>query len=147
MPQLRVAALVALLLLAFSGTSAVRLGGAGGGADSTLHAQPASRNSVDWKRPWFCHDLECPQYTVVNVTDDYEVRISSVASGLLGASACALPIPHRPAACLLPNERAGPLLRGRRVGEHRCGGLRLRPRLQHGLQGEQPLAGCALGPG
>jgi hypothetical protein len=24
--------------------------------------------------PWFCHDLDCPEYTVVNKTDDYEVR-------------------------------------------------------------------------
>ncbi|KAL4425814.1 hypothetical protein ABPG75_009830 [Micractinium tetrahymenae] len=24
--------------------------------------------------PWFCHNLDCPQYDVVETTDDYEVR-------------------------------------------------------------------------
>lgn len=24
--------------------------------------------------PWFCHNLDCPEYTVVEATDDYEVR-------------------------------------------------------------------------
>lgn len=24
--------------------------------------------------PWFCHNLDCPPYTVVETTDDYEVR-------------------------------------------------------------------------
>ncbi|KAI7844370.1 hypothetical protein COHA_002168 [Chlorella ohadii] len=26
------------------------------------------------KEPWFCHNLQCPRFTVVNATDDYEVR-------------------------------------------------------------------------
>lgn len=26
------------------------------------------------KQPWFCHDLDCPQYTVGEHTEDYEVR-------------------------------------------------------------------------
>lgn len=25
-------------------------------------------------KPWFCHDLDCPEYTVVDKNDDYEVR-------------------------------------------------------------------------
>lgn len=28
----------------------------------------------DWDKPWFCHDLDCPIYTVQEKTDMYEVR-------------------------------------------------------------------------
>ncbi|CAL8468672.1 g8212 [Coccomyxa elongata] len=30
--------------------------------------------SVQSSKPWFCHDLDCPEYTVVDKNDDYEVR-------------------------------------------------------------------------
>ncbi len=26
------------------------------------------------KKPWFCHDLDCPEYTVGESNEDYEVR-------------------------------------------------------------------------
>lgn len=29
--------------------------------------------SVD-EKPWFCHDLDCPDFKVVSKTDDYETR-------------------------------------------------------------------------
>lgn len=32
---------------------------------TTLHVSEA---------PWFCHGIDCPKFTVVNTTDDYEVR-------------------------------------------------------------------------
>ena len=35
-------------------------------------AQPAVGVSVD--KPWFCHDLDCPKYDLINRTDAYEVR-------------------------------------------------------------------------
>ena len=82
MPQLGVAALAALLLLS-SGAAAVRPAGG-----ASLHAEPAS-GGENWKRPWFCHDLECPPYTVVNVTDDYEARRAAREPALPEAAAAA----------------------------------------------------------
>lgn len=26
------------------------------------------------RKPWFCHDLDCPPYDLLNKTDAYEVR-------------------------------------------------------------------------
>ncbi|PRW59080.1 heme-binding 2-like [Chlorella sorokiniana] len=28
----------------------------------------------DQDLPWFCHNLQCPRFTVINATEDYEVR-------------------------------------------------------------------------
>jgi hypothetical protein len=28
-----------------------------------------------WERPWYCHDLDCPKFKVLNTTDQYEVRV------------------------------------------------------------------------
>ena len=30
--------------------------------------------SAKSSKPWFCHDLDCPEYDVVDKNDDYEVR-------------------------------------------------------------------------
>ena len=30
--------------------------------------------SAKSSKPWFCHDLDCPEYDVVEKNDDYEVR-------------------------------------------------------------------------
>lgn len=30
--------------------------------------------SATAKKPWFCHDLDCPEYTVGESNEDYEVR-------------------------------------------------------------------------
>ena len=35
------------------------------------------------KKPWFCHDLDCPKYTVGESNEDYEVRTYAK-----GACAC-----------------------------------------------------------
>lgn len=105
MSQLSVAALAALLLLASAGGAAAVSPGSSGG-DSTLHAEPASSDSANWKRPWFCHSLECPQYTVVNVTDDFEVRRAarerecSQGAAAAGDVGCALSRPLTPPRCL-----------------------------------------------
>ena len=32
-------------------------------------------------RPWFCHDLECPKFKVVNKTDVYETREYEAGDG------------------------------------------------------------------
>ena len=34
--------------------------------------QPAT--DLAENKPWFCHDLDCPRYDLVNKTDAYEVR-------------------------------------------------------------------------
>jgi hypothetical protein len=45
-------------------------------------------------KPWFCHDLDCPSFTVLNYTDSYEVRryapgkwASTAVEGILYAQA------------------------------------------------------------
>ena len=31
-------------------------------------------NDVEHEKPWFCHDLECPQFDLLNKTESYETR-------------------------------------------------------------------------
>eukprot|EP01026_Neomeris_dumetosa_P000684 TRINITY_DN1016_c0_g1_i3.p2 TRINITY_DN1016_c0_g1~~TRINITY_DN1016_c0_g1_i3.p2 ORF type:complete len:243 (-),score=26.04 TRINITY_DN1016_c0_g1_i3:185-814(-) len=45
--------------------------------------------SFAWEKPWFCHGLDCPQYTVVSKNDSYELRsypsltwVSTIEKGL-----------------------------------------------------------------
>ena len=38
-----------------------------------LSSTSISNESLE-KRPWFCHDLDCPHYKVLDKTDEYEVR-------------------------------------------------------------------------
>jgi hypothetical protein len=45
----------------------------------------AASASAAARPPWFCHDLDCPQYTVGDVNDDYEVR--TYAKGASGQTA------------------------------------------------------------
>lgn len=39
-----------------------------------LMSTAAGLGVSDWDKPWFCHDLDCPIYTVQEKTDMYEVR-------------------------------------------------------------------------
>lgn len=57
------------LLALASGALAVRPEPAGAGAE--LHV---GGGGSEKKLPWFCHNLQCPKFTVVNATGDYEVR-------------------------------------------------------------------------
>jgi hypothetical protein len=34
----------------------------------------AGLNVPEWEKPWFCHGLDCPQYTVKEKTDTHELR-------------------------------------------------------------------------
>ena len=36
-------------------------------------------------KPWFCHGLDCPEYTVLETTDAYEVREYAPGGGLAAA--------------------------------------------------------------
>uniref|UniRef100_A0A1D2A9T6 Heme-binding protein 2 n=1 Tax=Auxenochlorella protothecoides TaxID=3075 RepID=A0A1D2A9T6_AUXPR len=48
------------------------------GNASRPHMEHALREHDDvpalTSAPWFCHDIDCPKYTVVNTSTDYEVR-------------------------------------------------------------------------
>ena len=33
-----------------------------------------SSNDVIHEKPWFCHDLECPHFDLLNKTESYETR-------------------------------------------------------------------------
>lgn len=59
------------LLALASGALAVRPEPAGAGAGAELHV---GGGGSEKKLPWFCHNLQCPKFTVVNATEDYEVR-------------------------------------------------------------------------
>lgn len=61
--------LLGLLALA-AGALALRPEPAAGAAD--LHV---AATSDDKDLPWFCHNLQCPRFTVVNTTEDYEVCV------------------------------------------------------------------------
>lgn len=56
-------------------------------ARTSLPAQPSLQ--VAGAAPWFCHDLDCPPFTVVNSTQDFEVRYyeKGELAGLLRLSA------------------------------------------------------------
>lgn len=60
---------VTLCLLAMAGGALALRPEPAAGAD--LRVGGAGQNNKD---PWFCHNLQCPRFTVVNATDDYEVR-------------------------------------------------------------------------
>lgn len=62
-----VLALLALLALAAGTAHAASLDA---GAAAALRVEGAATADV---RPWFCHNLDCPEYTVVNATEEYEV--------------------------------------------------------------------------
>jgi hypothetical protein len=47
---------------------------------ATLTAAADASEGVDTKAPWFCHNLDCPRYTVLESTDDYELREYEAAS-------------------------------------------------------------------
>jgi hypothetical protein len=34
---------------------------------------PAS-DRLEQEKPWFCHDLECPRFDLLNKTEEYETR-------------------------------------------------------------------------
>ncbi len=42
-------------------------------------------------KPWFCHDLDCPSFTVLNRTDSYEVRTYAPGVPKQPATVCMLP--------------------------------------------------------
>lgn len=58
-----------LLLLAVSAAvaPAASARSVGSGAAALLQAQDAAA-------PWFCHNLDCPSYTVIDTADDFETR-------------------------------------------------------------------------
>ncbi len=35
--------------------------------------QPAL-DGLEQEKPWFCHDLECPRFDLLNKTEEYETR-------------------------------------------------------------------------
>lgn len=37
-------------------------------------------------KPWFCHDLDCPDFKVVDQNDDYEVREYTKGASLIDLS-------------------------------------------------------------
>lgn len=41
--------------------------------------------SAKSSKPWFCHDLDCPEYDVIDKNDDYEVREYSKGTKLINA--------------------------------------------------------------
>jgi hypothetical protein len=44
-------------------------------ASAALAARPASHTPANDDSPWFCHDLDCPKFTLVkNITDDVQLR-------------------------------------------------------------------------
>lgn len=57
------------LLALASGALAVRPEPAGAGAELQVGG-----GGSEQKLPWFCHNLQCPKFTVVNATEGYEVR-------------------------------------------------------------------------
>lgn len=61
--------LLGLLALA-AGALALRPEPAAGAAD--LHVAATSDGK---DLPWFCHNLQCPRFTVINTTEDYEVCV------------------------------------------------------------------------
>lgn len=61
--------LLGLLALA-AGALALRPEPAAGAADLR-----AAATSDDKDLPWFCHNLQCPRFTVINTTEDYEVCV------------------------------------------------------------------------
>lgn len=76
-------ALAATLLLA---TSAVAMPLPRTGSAALWQEGPDQPVS-EWERPWFCHNLDCPRFTVVNATDDYEVRTRSSGSAVFCCTA------------------------------------------------------------
>lgn len=91
-----IAMLLAVTLLSAPGASSSRCGGKGAssgqrnGDDDVASLSSASSSSsvVDkdldfsslakkrphYKKPWFCHDLQCPRYKLLNSSDGYETR-------------------------------------------------------------------------
>ena len=63
-PRLMVAAVLAGCA---AGAAARALPGGG----DTVAALAAPNNA---STPWFCHDLDCPKYTLVDATDEFDVR-------------------------------------------------------------------------
>ncbi|KAI3428633.1 hypothetical protein D9Q98_007456 [Chlorella vulgaris] len=47
---------------------------------ATLTAAADASEGVDTKAPWFCHNLDCPRFSVLESTDDYELREYEAAS-------------------------------------------------------------------
>eukprot|EP01024_Parvocaulis_polyphysoides_P068568 TRINITY_DN83664_c1_g1_i1.p1 TRINITY_DN83664_c1_g1~~TRINITY_DN83664_c1_g1_i1.p1 ORF type:complete len:241 (+),score=13.07 TRINITY_DN83664_c1_g1_i1:69-725(+) len=37
-------------------------------------------SASSWQKPWFCHSLDCPQFTLIGHTRDYEIRKYSAAT-------------------------------------------------------------------
>lgn len=66
------AVVVALALLAARPAGAVPLRA---GADAALSAVDSD------SPPWFCHNLDCPKYDVLEVKDAYETRYYKVGEG------------------------------------------------------------------
>jgi hypothetical protein len=57
-------------------------------ASAALAARPASHTPANDDSPWFCHDLDCPKFTLVkNITDDVQLR-KYAAGEVLRAYAC-----------------------------------------------------------
>ena len=40
----------------------------------SIGALKPAANGVEQKVPWFCHDLDCPSFDLLNKTDGYETR-------------------------------------------------------------------------
>jgi hypothetical protein len=51
-------------------------------ASAALAARPAHHTPANEESPWFCHDLDCPKFTVVkNITDDVQLRKYAAGTG------------------------------------------------------------------
>ena len=35
---------------------------------------PSKKSQAGWDKPWFCHDLDCPRFTIKNTTTAYQTR-------------------------------------------------------------------------
>lgn len=45
-----------------------------------LFDKPKPKPKPEGDAPWFCHDLDCPTYKVLETTDEYEVRVYDKAA-------------------------------------------------------------------
>lgn len=67
------AELILIGLALIVGACALRIGSRADLAPVDLRA--AALPPANWTEPWFCHDLDCPPYTVVKTHPTYEKRV------------------------------------------------------------------------
>eukprot|EP00887_Chlorella_sp_A99_P001009 scaffold5.g1009.t1 len=68
-------AFLAVTLCAVGTAAGARLGGEATSALAVGMAEPATGGSTVDKAPWFCHSLDCPEYTVLASEPEFEVRV------------------------------------------------------------------------